>query len=615
MVLITRGESAVLVKGRGTEGVARDGRCISCRIVRDSDTNCCESVPRALDTGVGSVGAGLGRAAGPEGGLSMSAVNDRNDTFPVGIRRALAIVAASAIALAGWQITAGAHAGIGVIGMPGATADPTGPPGPGGPGGMNGGQFQPPGLPPQLPDYQGGINQPPLDQNNGISIYNTGTQGAPQQSGAPQSAQAQQEAQQPAHGTQMPDYQTAAPYTQGPGKANPDYQGPRQGSQQQQGQPSQQQQQPSQEPTQTQQPGQNDQQDNNCQFLEGSSAVSNGKIVYSTATQFGKQLAAAAKSWNDIGGIQIEPSGGSSSGGNQQSTLEIVDVDQPNLNWPGLWVPGGGASNRILLNTPKLKQLSPQDVQGVIAHELGHALGLGHSRTGQLMQGDWPGGPNTPQDLDAQLLRQISQNGLPQQCNGSSTPLEDPHRLLQGTYTVIDPYRATYDGSLMIGKWGETGSLGDIHIEWTIDGPQHRVTRATIRLYDATVNQGMVQAVLRNGSSKAPAGGSQLMAREPVDLGTVMQKNGPFPPDTLLKPDSLVGLQTHDLYQSFDHNVSVTFNLFVEGYQGMAYFQVRSPVLHTDNPGALIQDYRFTDATNLPQLAELAGWVGVSPYG
>ncbi|MGC7198889.1 hypothetical protein RBA03_22385, partial [Mycobacteroides abscessus subsp. massiliense] len=99
-------------------------------------------------------------------------------------------------------------------------------------GGSNGGsygpdasQFQPPQMPSQMPDYQGGINQPPLDQNGSISIYNTqapsvsnnGVQGSSGQQGP------QQSWDQPAHGTQIPDYQTATPYTQGPGRPNPDF--------------------------------------------------------------------------------------------------------------------------------------------------------------------------------------------------------------------------------------------------------------------------------------------------------------------------------------------------------------------------------------------------------
>ncbi|SKS96471.1 Uncharacterised protein [Mycobacteroides abscessus subsp. massiliense] len=78
-------------------------------------------------------------------------------------------------------------------------------------GGSNGGsygpdasQFQPPQMPSQMPDYQGGINQPPLDQNGSISIYNTQ---APSISNNGSSGQQgpQQSWDQPAHGTQIPD--------------------------------------------------------------------------------------------------------------------------------------------------------------------------------------------------------------------------------------------------------------------------------------------------------------------------------------------------------------------------------------------------------------------------
>ncbi|CPS06571.1 Hypothetical protein ERS075554_00082 [Mycobacteroides abscessus] len=164
----------------------------------------------------------------------MTPMKSHKVGVPAGLRRAFAAVAIVAVTMAGWHLNTNSPAGIGVMGLPGATADPTGPPGPtggpGGSGGMNGSQFQPPSMPNSMPDYQGGINQPPLDQNSGISIYNTGAQSAPQQPGQQASQQIEQ-AQQPQHGSQIPDYQTATPYTQGPGKANPDFQAPQQGNQ------------------------------------------------------------------------------------------------------------------------------------------------------------------------------------------------------------------------------------------------------------------------------------------------------------------------------------------------------------------------------------------------
>ncbi|MDO3003928.1 DNA/RNA non-specific endonuclease [Mycobacteroides abscessus subsp. abscessus] len=121
-------------------------------------------------------------------------------------------------------------------------------------------QFQPPQMPGQMPDYQGGINQPALDQNSSISIYNTqapsvsnnGSQGSSGQQGP------QQSWDQPAHGTQIPDYQNAAPYTQGPGRPNPDF-NPGSDAGSQGGQPNQGAQQPVQQPQQaSQQPTQQD---------------------------------------------------------------------------------------------------------------------------------------------------------------------------------------------------------------------------------------------------------------------------------------------------------------------------------------------------------------------
>ncbi len=146
------------------------------------------------------------------------------------------------------------------------------PPDCGGPGGGDGppggGQmFQPPSQGgPQMPDYQGGVNQPPMDQNGSVSIYNTqapsisnnGANGSSGQQGP------QQGWDQPAHGSQPPDYQNATPYTQGPGKPNPEYNPGSQGGQansgSQGGQPNQGVQQPAQQPQQAsqQQPPQQD---------------------------------------------------------------------------------------------------------------------------------------------------------------------------------------------------------------------------------------------------------------------------------------------------------------------------------------------------------------------
>lgn len=149
------------------------------------------------------------------------------------------------------------------------------PPDCGGGGGLDGppgggSQFRPPDMPAQQPDYQGGINQAPLNQNSGISIYNESpAQGGGQQ--APQNMGPQMSGQRAAHGEPLPNYAPWQPDAQPPAQAPvqqapvqpqqpPVQQAPQQpvqqvpqqqpGVQQPQGQPGQQ-------PAQQLQPGQN----------------------------------------------------------------------------------------------------------------------------------------------------------------------------------------------------------------------------------------------------------------------------------------------------------------------------------------------------------------------
>ncbi|WP_192176909.1 hypothetical protein [Mycobacteroides abscessus] len=192
----------------------------------------------------------------------------RKAHIPAVLRRSLAVVAIGALLVGGIKISAEPDASLGTFGLPGATADPTGPMPTGGgmgPGGMNGGQFVPPNQPPSMPDYQGGINQPPLNQDSGVSIYNTGSPGAQQNSPQQGGQQAPAQNQQPAHGTQPPDYETATPFTQGPGKPNPDYQAPQQNTPQQPQQGSQQQPQQQPQNQQDQSTQQLDQKQQKCQ--------------------------------------------------------------------------------------------------------------------------------------------------------------------------------------------------------------------------------------------------------------------------------------------------------------------------------------------------------------
>ncbi|RRE02883.1 hypothetical protein D9R13_09890 [Mycobacteroides abscessus subsp. massiliense] len=199
---------------------------------------------------------------------------DRPSTT-IALRRAAAILAVAALAVGGAKVVSVSSAsGSGFSTVQTAAADPTGPTGPGG-GGMTGppgggSQFVPPSMP-SMPDYQGG-NQPPLDQNNGISIYNTGAQGVPQQSGQASSPQQGQNAdgswQRAANGEQQPiQYSTPPQYTGAQSIPNTaPQQSPQRGSQgsnnSQEGNQNQQQ---NQGPSHTRQPDTDDQQDSQIQ--------------------------------------------------------------------------------------------------------------------------------------------------------------------------------------------------------------------------------------------------------------------------------------------------------------------------------------------------------------
>lgn len=325
-----------------------------------------------------------------------------------GLRRVSAVVAITALAIGGAKI-ASDHTmpGAGFSTVQTAAADPTGPTGGPGNGGMNGGQFQPPGLPPQQPDYQGGNNLPPLDQNSGISIYNSG---APQAGQQPGGQPPQQGSQQPQHGTQIPDYQTATPYTQGPGEANPDFQEPQQNS------PQQGQQEPSQAPTQTQQPNQDqdhsDQQQNQQRCKDGSAPGQPLNLSLSGMDKLPSQIASmmqqAIQMWQSTGRTNITSQ--SDSGQNQDgasSSTSVSVVDNPLISWAGLFVPAiDGKPPEILINLAKLSGNQEADT-ALVAHEIGHGMALPDTASRQIMDHDGMTRALSPTPADVESLQQM----------------------------------------------------------------------------------------------------------------------------------------------------------------------------------------------------------------
>ncbi|AGM30075.1 hypothetical protein MASS_3473 [Mycobacteroides abscessus subsp. bolletii 50594] len=397
----------------------------------------------------------------------------KSPTTP-GLRRVLAVTALAALVAGGMKVASDyATPGSGFSTVATVAADPTGPPAP--TGGMTdggGSQFQPPQMPSSMPDYQGGNNQPPLDQNSGISIYNSGNPQAPQQVPGQQGGQQPQQAQQPAHGTQIPDYQTNPGYTQGPGKPNPDYQAPQQQSPQQAQQQGQQpqQQQPTQAPTQTQpptqqptvttQPGQetgqnNSEDDLHTDDFDDTSEVPDEKYRMDNGTDKNicQQSQAELSAGQPISNIDWFTMVGNTLNGPQMRVENATKwpemVSKAVDEWKGLGVdisyftpawyrkgpfnadvkvveshdPDFGPYGRtdwqngiIYINTWLFEKenASAERIQETITHEIGHALGLIHGCAGTIMQrahelSDHTIRPISPTALDKAIVRQIHQ--------------------------------------------------------------------------------------------------------------------------------------------------------------------------------------------------------------
>jgi hypothetical protein len=110
----------------------------------------------------------------------------------------------------------------------------------------------------------------------------------------------------------------------------------------------------------------------------GSNSVSNGKIQYNGTTYpYTAEFTSAVSTWNALSKIVIEPE-------DTTLDLQIIQNDYGDLGWAAEWV-NDNAPDLMLLNTYYLSGAASSFVQNVITHELGHALGLDHSYSGNIM--------------------------------------------------------------------------------------------------------------------------------------------------------------------------------------------------------------------------------------
>ena len=67
------------------------------------------------------------------------------------------------------------------------------------------------------------------------------------------------------------------------------------------------------------------------------------------------------------------------------ATLNIRDRYEPDLAWNGQWSVNIDLPDDLFLNTYQLEGDGTDRIVNTITHELGHAVGLGHSYTGNVL--------------------------------------------------------------------------------------------------------------------------------------------------------------------------------------------------------------------------------------
>ncbi|ADI09206.1 hypothetical protein SBI_06086 [Streptomyces bingchenggensis BCW-1] len=132
-------------------------------------------------------------------------------------------------------------------------------------------------------------------------------------------------------------------------------------------------------------------------------SVDGSELTYDLHTKYTAEWDRARAAWNALGKVDIRPDTGTA-----YADVDATDVDRSDVGWSGLWEPHDLGSDDIVLNDHFLKDYSAETKNGVVTHELGHALRLGHhTDTSAVMYCDDTRTAGTPSADDIAAYRAI----------------------------------------------------------------------------------------------------------------------------------------------------------------------------------------------------------------
>lgn len=139
----------------------------------------------------------------------------------------------------------------------------------------------------------------------------------------------------------------------------------------------------------------------NANFHNGYSSVADRFVeTANKSTKYANQVAAGTSRWNGQGSVQFIAAPNT-------PDLEIIDVNIPNNGNQGLYSYfGDNQTDQIYFNDAYMSKLGAQKNQAIVTHELGHALGLSHSCSGQVM-GIGAGPTGDLGQIDIEALRRL----------------------------------------------------------------------------------------------------------------------------------------------------------------------------------------------------------------